>query len=746
MPLELPVLDDRNFEQLLAETKRRIPAHTPEWTNYNVESDPGITLVQLFAFLTDNLLYRANRIPERNRLKFLQLLGIPLQPAAAAEGIITVQNERGPVASLQLETGIVVAAGNTHFLTRDNLTVLPIQVQVYYKRSISEEDDRYEEVQLQYDALLEAMSTAGAGSDTATVFKPVFYESVPMTQPSATDPNPVLDLVKDATGQAIYLALLAPKNVDPDDVRGVIANKTLSIGIAPAVKSEEVPPLLPQRRAQREPLPDLFYEIADPGSQTDVEAGTAARYTRLPLRQQPDVLTEEGIVQVVLPEVDKLAPWTFPEPMQEGTADFPPVLEDESIRDRLVTWIRIRLPQPTEDQGTINGRLSWVGINAARVVQAVPISNELLGTGNGEPDQTVTVANTPVIADSIRLEIDDEQEGWQLWRLTDDLLSADLDERVFSLDRESGEIRFGTGINGLRPPNNRRIRASYEYGGGLAGNVAIDEIKKSQDIRLQGGYKISNPLPTAGGDRGETTVEGETSIPLHLRHRDRLVTKQDFVDVAKRTPGVDMGRVEVLPLFKPSPPTVDVPGIVTLMVIPEQDAIKPRSPSPDHIFLKQVCDHLDPRRLVTTEIYVRGPVYFSVHLSVGVQIQEGYYRDDVLQAVRTRLEEYLSSLPPGGPDETGWPLNRRLLKKDLEAMVTRVAGIEYVNSIEMGVRSDFGLDDYDASGLELPLLATLALREGEAEPLTDVLSGDSGDGTTSPSEIFVPVPVSRSTC
>jgi len=745
MPLELPVLDDRNFEQLLAEAKRRIPAHTPEWTNYNVESDPGITLVEVFAFLTDNLLYRANRIPERNRLKFLQLLGIPLQPAAAAEGIITIQNERGPVADLQLEEGIIVAAGNTHFLTRDNLTVLPLQVQAYYKKTIDEEDDRYEEYQLRYEALLAAMSTAEETSGNATTLKPVFYESMPMIQPSATDPAPILDMVKDATDQAVYLALLAPKNVDPEDVRGVIANKTLSIGVAPALRAEDVPPLLPQRRAQREPLPDMIYEIADPGSQTDVGAGASARYARLTLRQQPDVLTQEGIVQVVLPAVDNLQTWTFPEPMQEGSAAFPPVLEDEQVRSRLVTWIRLRLPQPTEEQGTINGRLSWVGINAARVVQSVPISNELLGTGNGEPDQTVTVANTPVIADTVRLEVDDEETGWQLWRLTDDLLSADIDGRVFTLDRESGSIRFGTGINGLRPAAGRRIRASYEYGGGLAGNVAISEIKKSQDVRLQGGYKISNPLPTAGGDRGETAVEGENSIPLHLRHRDRLVTLQDFADVTKRTPGVDVGRVEVLPLFNPTAPTVDGPGVVSLMVIPETDAIKPRWPTPDHVFLQQVCDHLDNRRLVTTEIYVRGPVYLSVHLSVGVQIQEGYYRDDVLQAIRVRLEEYLSSLPPGGPEETGWPLGRRLLKKDIEAMVTRVAGVEYVNSMEMGVGSDIGIEEYDLSGLQLPLLATLAIREGEAESLATILSGDS-EGPTPPPVQPVPVPVSRSTC
>src|SRR5919112_1319515 len=110
MPLQLPVLDNRNFEQLLAEAKRRIPVYTPEWTNFEIDSDPGITIVQLFAFLTENLLYRADRIPERNRLKFLQLLGIPLQQAAPALGIVRVRNERGPVEPLPLEAGIVVSA------------------------------------------------------------------------------------------------------------------------------------------------------------------------------------------------------------------------------------------------------------------------------------------------------------------------------------------------------------------------------------------------------------------------------------------------------------------------------------------------------------------------------------------------------------------------------------------------------------------------------------------------------------
>ena len=70
MPLQVPQLDDRTYQQIVDEVVARIPAHTPEWNNFN-HSDPGITLVQLFAYMMENLLYRSNRIPEANRLKFI---------------------------------------------------------------------------------------------------------------------------------------------------------------------------------------------------------------------------------------------------------------------------------------------------------------------------------------------------------------------------------------------------------------------------------------------------------------------------------------------------------------------------------------------------------------------------------------------------------------------------------------------------------------------------------------------------
>src|SRR3954463_1406610 len=126
MPLAPPVIDDRRYQQLVDETLARVPVHTPEWTNFN-HSDPGVTLVQLFAFLTENLIYRANQIPERNRVKFLQLLGVPLAPASEARGLITINNERGPVGTQTLASGLELRAGAVAFRTELGLDVLPVE-------------------------------------------------------------------------------------------------------------------------------------------------------------------------------------------------------------------------------------------------------------------------------------------------------------------------------------------------------------------------------------------------------------------------------------------------------------------------------------------------------------------------------------------------------------------------------------------------------------------------------------------
>lgn len=83
MPLPLPNLDDRDFEQLLADAKQELKRSCPEWTDLSA-GDPGIVLLELFCHLTEQMIYRLNRLPDKAYISFLRLLGVVLQPPAAA--------------------------------------------------------------------------------------------------------------------------------------------------------------------------------------------------------------------------------------------------------------------------------------------------------------------------------------------------------------------------------------------------------------------------------------------------------------------------------------------------------------------------------------------------------------------------------------------------------------------------------------------------------------------------------------
>src|SRR3954463_13475929 len=88
MTLPVPNLDDRRFQDLVDDAKRLLQQRLPAGSDHNV-SDPGVTLIELFAWMTDQLLYRLNRVPDRNYVKFLELLGVHLFPPTAARAPIT---------------------------------------------------------------------------------------------------------------------------------------------------------------------------------------------------------------------------------------------------------------------------------------------------------------------------------------------------------------------------------------------------------------------------------------------------------------------------------------------------------------------------------------------------------------------------------------------------------------------------------------------------------------------------------
>jgi hypothetical protein len=772
MALTVPVLDNTSFERLLEDATARIPSFTPEWTNYGLEGDPGLTLVELFAFLTDSLLYRANRYPETNRLKFLQLLGVPLRPASAASGIVAISNDSGPLQALPLEQGVAVAAGSVPFVTAAPVNVLPLDAMVFYKGPIASTDPNYQAYQTQYEAILlaaeaaavttpiattttttsatAATATTTSGSSSAAAAATVqlaFYSTEQMTAPTAANPSPVVDLVADTMDQALYVALLAPANAAPGDVISAIANQTLSLGIVPSLLGG-VPPLQPlQLSTQTTPTPSLIYEMpANIGTDP-----TAAQYVSLTPLAAPDVLDSIGVVLLPLPGAAQIGTWTFSDPMSEGTGDFPPLMNDPTIGPRIVTWIRIRLPTPTTSNGASvvqSAQLVWVSVNASLVFQAVTVVNEVVGTATGEPDQSYMLANSPVLPTTLTVTTQvttGSQPVVTPWAQVEDLTTAGPNDMVYELDPEAGQVTFGDGVAGARPAAGARILANYQYGGGTQGNVAIGAISSTPDPRLQGGYSVSNPVPTSGGNLAQTVANAEQTIPSVIRNKDRLVTAQDFADVAMNTPGVDINRVDILPLFVPGPPPQDgVAGVVTLMAVPLTDPVNPLWPTPDRLFLGRICSFLDTRRLVTTEVYVCGPIYVSVYVSVGIAVQAGYFPDLVNQAVAAGLQNYLSSLRGRGPTGAGWPLRKTLLDKDLEATVTRIEGVEYVDSLLLGGSDGSQVSEITFTGLQLPRLDGLLVVEGTASPLGSVV------GTlvqpAQPGVSVVPVPIIKAKC
>ena len=130
MSLPIPNLDDKTFSDLLEEAKKRIPIYAPEWTDHNVH-DPGITLIELFAWLAEMQLYRLNTITEKNKLKFLKLLGVKPKPATAAKADVTftlntnsvLVPARTKVAAADTETGEDII-----FETDRDIHVVPVKL------------------------------------------------------------------------------------------------------------------------------------------------------------------------------------------------------------------------------------------------------------------------------------------------------------------------------------------------------------------------------------------------------------------------------------------------------------------------------------------------------------------------------------------------------------------------------------------------------------------------------------------
>ncbi len=740
MPILPPSLDDRRFDDLVEDLIARIPAHTPEWTNPRL-GDPGRTLIELFAWLGDALLYRANLIPERQRLVFLSLLGLGLKPARAATGIVSLGfAQPTELRAATLRPGARVN-GPVPFETLGETTVLPISGQAYIKRALSEAEATQAGDLITGLARIHQISGSAKG-----------YQTMPVFDAGRAEADGI-DVFATSADHALWIALLAPEAPRPDqqpivndEVRAALgggdtgAPALISVGLVPALKVPEAfDEVLPPT-----PIP-VQWEITTRGR-------TPFETDYLTLEPSPGAdgthgLTRPGVLRLSLPDESLI--WAPSNDVAEnpaaGVGDAPPRIDDVARAGRLIAWLRIR---PRASQQVDRLPLAWIGINAVEIDQRTTLAGRVLGVSTGAADQVFQLPQGSVDAATLQMQVEEPGRGYQPWIRVDDLTAISADARAareapaFELDPEAGTVRFGDGVRGRVPERQMRVRlASGRFGGGQTGNLPAGSLAEIAAVRVDGRpapvMKVSQPLATTGGADAETIAEAQRRIPSYLRHRERAVTAEDYKALAFEAPGVDVGRVDVLPRFKPHDRRFGVPGVVSVMALPAQALSGPPNPRPDRPFIERLHAHFSTRTPLATELYVIGCEYVPLGLATTVTLREGHDRDATLFAVREALKRLLWPLPPGGIDGSGWPLGRSVREREVEVEISRVAGVGEVGGINLFRRADGEL------GPEWRLLPpnaadptqTLTLEPWQLPELLSVLVVDGLPGEGAPGDL-----------
>ena len=734
MPLLPPSLDDRRFDDLVDDLVARIPAHTPEWTHARL-GDPGRTLIELFAWLGDALLYRANLVPERQRLVFLKLLGMGLRPARPARGVVALAFAQ----DTELGAHTLAAGGSIQaavpFETLAETSVLPISAEAYIKRPLASSEAARRHELLQGLSRIHGINGAVRGYETTPVF--AGGRAVPAG----------VDVFGSSADRALWIALFAARAAQPANQAATNSAARAAMGGADAA----LPALLSVGVVPARKPPTLFEAVSAPTAvPVTWEMTTQGRnafetdYLTLGVQSGTDTsggLAVAGALRLQLPDESHI--WAPSNDVgvnpHAGVGDTPPRLDDPDRADRLVAWLRLR---PKAGENVQHLALSWLGINAVEVDQRLSLSGRVLGSSNGAPDQSFPLPLASVDAATLQIQVDEPGLGYQPWYRVDDLAAISDDPHVareaavYELDAEAGTLRFGDGVRGRVPDSGVRVRLAFgRFGGGSAGNLPAGSLAELKALRIDGtpapAIAVTQPLALDGGADAETLAAAEQRIPSTLRHGDRAVTEDDFRRLALAAPAIAVGRVEVLARFRPRDRRFNLPGVVSVLALPAAPLGPAPNPRPDRPFIERLHTHLAARTPLATELYVIGCEYVPVGIAVALALRDGFARDKVLLDVREALRRLLWPLAPGGLDRNGWPLGRALRSRELEVEVSKVDGVDELRGLQLFTRGgSAGNEDWQ----RLPAIAADGAQLLPLQPwqLPELLSVVAVDGAAVP--------------
>jgi predicted phage baseplate assembly protein len=581
-----PVVDDRSFDDLVREARSRIQRYATEWTDTN-EGDPGFALVQLFAWMSEMLVYRIGRIPERNYLAFLDLIGFQLTPAQPARAEITFPLlANHPRSSERIEPRTQVA---------------------------TEEPDR--EGRPVVFEIERAFTALRARLDRVWVYDGYRHDQVTRQNAELTGFEPFGR--SPADGAAMLLGF-------DDPLLGEFPSVELDLTVWVAGQEDVLLVGCGSAAASGSPV-DIRWEAWD---------GLSWR----PLRVRNDAtlgFTRSGHVVLAPPPVATL------KRDRMGTA-----IPDQRF------WIRARLAGGAYQNPP---RLLAVRTNTGTAIQAETVGDEILGGSDGRPDQELELNERPVIAGSLIVEVD-EGTGPRRWTVVEDFLGSTPQSEHVVLDRTSGKVTFGNGVRGRIPianpasPSASIVAKVYRYGGGKRDNLGPGKITALRSS-LPGveTNQVRNPFAASAGSDEEPLRVAMERAQGFLKSRDRAVTGDDFENLALQSGAI--ARARTLAMYHPDYPGMQLPGVVSVIVVPHGDG---PAPMPTAFTLREVCAYLSERRMLTTELFVLAPRYRKLSVRAQLYVSENADPAEVQRAAEAAIERYFHPLH-GGAEGTGWP-------------------------------------------------------------------------------------------
>jgi len=619
MPLPDPQLDDRRFQDIVNEAKMLIPRYTPEWTDHNL-SDPGVTLIELFAWMTDLTLYRLNRVPEKSYLRFMDMLGFRLKDAVPARTPVTFHlsaPQPGPVVIPQATEVCTIRAVEQEaisFTTDADLEIVPPTM----RQCLFSSDD------VEYADYTGRLSLDGEFFDA--------FQRTPL-------PGDALffgftENLSDHLLQLIIDCEVEGIGVDPRDppiaweawcgeTRGwsrcaVELDETGGLNTDGAVVLH-LPGGMEARVLQRVQLHWLRVRVVQPRPRQPI-------YSASPRINTIQFASIGGTVSTTHSRVvvNELLDRTTGVPGEWFQLQHTPMLpraEDEFLEvfepeDRWRRWSEVesfRESGPDDHVYTLDG-------------------------------VTGTITFGPAIRD------------------------RDGVERIY----------------GRTPARGSALRFTrYRQGGGVVGNVGANTltILKSSIPYVA---EVTNRAPAAGGLDPESLDAARFRAPQALRTRDRAVTASDYEflarEASRRVARARCIQVRSDGTSSSVPPGTVELLIVPLLPPDYPRTVETLQPSPE--LVEQVRGYLDERRLLGTQLVVDGPAYVGVSIEATIQTQRHRRADEVRADVAARIREYLDPLF-GGPDGAGWPFGRDLYLSEMQSVVQAVPGVEYANDVTL---------------------------------------------------------------